>query len=115
MGDRMTQTRKRDRDAVVRIDSHTDEILSALARERNEDKKQVLADSVEMLRRQTLLDVLCEAYRDLKNDPEAWAREVAERAEWQSAELERLEVDPVTQKSRVPTHRTGAPPNSHNR
>jgi hypothetical protein len=87
----MSQTRKRDRDAVVRIDSHTDEILSALARERNEDKKQVLADSVEMLRRQTLLDALCEAYRDLKNDPEAWATEVAERAAWQSAALERLE------------------------
>ena len=87
----MTQTRKRERDAVVRIDHRTDEILTALARERNEDKKQVLADSVEMLRRQTILDALCEAYRDLRNDPEAWAAELAERAEWQSAALESLE------------------------
>ena len=86
----MTQTRKRERDAVVRIDHRTDEILTALARERNEDKKQVLADSVEMLRRQTILDALCEAYRDLRNDPEAWAAELAERAEWKSAALERL-------------------------
>ena len=86
----MTQTRKRERDAVVRIDHRTDEILTALARERNEDKKQVLADSVEMLRRQTILDALCEAYRDLRNDPEAWAAELAERAEWQGAALERL-------------------------
>lgn len=82
---------KRERDAVVRIDPHTDEVLSALARERNENKKQVLASSVEMLRRQSMLDALCEAYRDLRNDPEAWANEMSERAAWQTAALERLE------------------------
>lgn len=82
---------KRERDAVVRIDPHTNEVLSALASERNEDKKQVLASSVEMLRRQSMLDALCEAYRDLRNDPEAWAKEMAERAAWQTAALERVE------------------------
>ncbi|MEO8349880.1 MAG: hypothetical protein ABI610_13295, partial [Acidobacteriota bacterium] len=62
--------RKRERDAVVRIDAHTDDILTALARERNQDKKQVLASSIEMLRRQSMLDSLCEAYIDLRGDPE---------------------------------------------
>jgi hypothetical protein len=75
------------RDALVRIDSHTDSVLSDLARERHEDKKKVLARSVEFLRRQTMLDGLCEAYRELRNSPEAWAEEQAERAEWQSAAL----------------------------
>jgi len=79
------------RDAVVRIDPHTDSVLSELAKERHEDKKKVLAHSVEMLRRQSMLDGLCEAYRSLKDNPEAWAEEQAERAGWQSAALKDLE------------------------
>lgn len=79
------------RDAVVRIDPHTDSVLSDLAKERHEDKKKVLAHSVEMLRRQSMLDRLCEAYRELRNNPEALAEERAERAAWQTAALTGLE------------------------
>jgi hypothetical protein len=37
-----------------------------------------------------MLDGLCEAYRELRNDPESWAEEQAERAAWQSAALSGL-------------------------
>lgn len=78
----------RRRDATVRIDRHTDAVLSDLAKQRHEDKKRVIAYSVEMLRRASILEQLCDAYQELRSDPVAWAQEEAERAAWQSASLE---------------------------
>lgn len=88
----MTQTAKVKRDsargdAIVRIDRQTDLVLTALAKQRNEDKKKVLAESVEMLRRESMLEALCEAYTELRDNPEAWAEEQAERAAWESTAL----------------------------
>lgn len=79
------------RDATVRIDKRTDDVLSDLARSAGMDKKQVLAESVEMMRRQRLLDSLCEGYRALRNDKQGWAEEQAERALWETASLNGLE------------------------
>lgn len=71
---------KRGRDSMVRIDHHTQLVLTELSRQRNEDKKKIIAHSVEMFRRQTMLEQLCEGYRELRSDPEAWAQEQADRA-----------------------------------
>jgi len=77
-------------DATVRIDRHTDAVLSELAKQRHEDKKKVLAYAVETLRRERLLEQLCDGYQELRSNPAAWAQEEAERDAWQSASLEVL-------------------------
>jgi hypothetical protein len=90
MTHRTKTPRESSSDAIVRIDKRTNEVLSNLAKQRNEDKKKVLAYSVEMLRRQQMLDSLCDAYRELRNDSEAWSEEQAERTSWENAALSGL-------------------------
>jgi hypothetical protein len=77
--------------SVVRVDRHTNDVLADLVRETGEAKKKLLAQSVELLRRQVTLQAMCEGYRQLRANPEAWAAEQTERDLWQSADMDGLD------------------------
>ena len=77
--------------SIVRVDRHTNDVLADLVRETGEAKKELLAQSVELLRRQVTLHAMCEGYRQLRADPDAWAAEQSERDVWESTDMDGLD------------------------
>lgn len=78
------------RDRTQRIDSRTDRVLSNLAKETGEAKKDLIASAVERMRREMLLDAMNAGYSKLKADPGAWAEELEERRLWEAASADGL-------------------------
>jgi hypothetical protein len=72
---------------TVRIRSDTHERLRELAAERQESLQDVLADAVERLWRDDLLEQTNAAFAALREDEGAWADELAERAAWDAASV----------------------------
>jgi hypothetical protein len=56
----------------------------------------MLDNSLEMLRRQTLLEETNQAYAALRANPELWGEEQAERADWDNALADGLDDDGLT-------------------
>ena len=67
---------------TVRIHAETHAKLRDLAERCGRSMPQVLADAVELYRRQTFLEDANRAYATLRQDAKAWAAEQAERAAW---------------------------------
>ena len=67
---------------TVRIWPETRERLRELAALSGESMQTVLAKALEVYRRQQFLDHANRAFARLRQDPEAWASEEAERADW---------------------------------
>jgi len=67
---------------MVRIPVDTRIALKELADQTGLPVQTLVAEAVEAFRRQRLLELTNAAYAALRDDPEAWKEELAERAEW---------------------------------
>lgn len=56
--------------------------LQELAARSGESIQEILDKAIEQYRRQTFLEEANQAYTALRNNPEIWADEIAERAAW---------------------------------
>lgn len=65
---------------TVRVSPETRDALREMARELNEPMQNILAQAVEAYRRRWILEATNAAYAALREDPEAWAEVLAERA-----------------------------------
>lgn len=77
--------------STVRVSSRAWEVLKEIAEQTGETMQGVLERAVEAYRRQWLLEKANEAYAALRNDPEKWDEEVAERREWEATLADGLE------------------------
>jgi predicted transcriptional regulator len=74
-------------DTTIRIDERTSSTLSRLAKERGSAKKEIIAQAVERMRRDEMLEALNVGYAALKADSGAWREEVQESELWESTTL----------------------------
>lgn len=75
----------------VRIGMKARKVLADLAARTGEPAEAILDRALEAYWRKTLLEDTNRAYDALRRDPEAWARELAERAAWDSTIADGLE------------------------
>ena len=71
-------------DTTVRIDKRSGSVLSSLAKESGQAKKEILAEAIEHLRRERILEAANAGFAALRNDSKGWAGEVKERRAWDS-------------------------------
>jgi len=67
---------------TVRISPAAHDALRELATRTGEPMQMVLTKAIEHYRRQRFLDELDAAFAALREDPEGWAAELAEREAW---------------------------------
>jgi predicted transcriptional regulator len=72
--------------ATIRVSSETHHKAQELAKVRGEAMSEVVAAAVEKLWRDQLWASFNEYYAELRRDPEAWQRELDERAAWAAIE-----------------------------
>ncbi|HAG09210.1 MAG TPA: toxin-antitoxin system protein [Desulfotomaculum sp.] len=68
--------------STVRVSQTTLQTLRQIAAQSGEPMQAVLDKAVEVYRRQLFLQIANEAYAALREKPEAWREEIAEREEW---------------------------------
>jgi len=68
--------------AMVRISDRARKTLREIAQSEEESMQAVLEKAVEEYRRRHFLELVNRAYQEVRDDPEAWAEELAERAQW---------------------------------
>ncbi len=73
---------------TVPISERAHETLRSLAERDGQPVETVLDRAIEEYRRKTFLDQANEAFRALRDDPEAWRSEQEERALWDVALLD---------------------------
>jgi predicted transcriptional regulator len=69
---------------TVHVSSETYAALKVLAAMKGEPMTVVLDRAVEAYRRVCFLDACDLAYARLRSNPDTWAQEIAERAEWEA-------------------------------
>jgi predicted transcriptional regulator len=79
---------------LVRVDDGTHERLHRLAQQAGDSMGAVLAKALEAYEAQAFWRDVTEAYAALRADPQAWAEELAERAEWDGTLGDGLSDDP---------------------
>jgi hypothetical protein len=67
---------------TVNVSERSHAVLQELASGEGISLQHVLDKAVELYRRQRFLEEANRAYAALRNDPEAWAEELEERAAW---------------------------------
>ncbi len=80
---------------TVRIRAQTHAKLRQLADQTGQSMPDVLDDAVEAYRRQRFLQGVARDFASLRSDPQAWAEELAERRQWDTA------LVPMTSKTRA--------------
>ena len=78
---------------TVRVSNQTAGVLREIAAQTGETMQAVLEKAVEGYQRQRFFDELDAAYAALRSDPEAWAAEQRERAEWDAVLMDGLAQD----------------------
>lgn len=68
--------------STIRVPRPTHEALRELSRHSGEPISDLVAKAVERLRRDYFLEATNRAFAALREDPDAWQTELAERAEW---------------------------------
>jgi predicted DNA-binding protein len=84
------------RTTTVRVSLGTHAKVKALADELGEPISQVIAEAVEHYRRDAFFDALDSAVTRLRNDPKAWAEELAERRALEGTLADGLEPEEWT-------------------
>ena len=69
----------------TRISTWGHKTLRRLAKEYGMTSEQVLDKAIDRLERERMLEEVNRGYARLREDPEAWAEEMKERALWESA------------------------------
>ena len=78
---------------TIRVTRRTHATLTELAAKAGVSTQRFLDDLVEQERRRRFFDEADAAFRALREDPEAWAEELAERALWDQTLADGLEDD----------------------
>jgi hypothetical protein len=78
---------------TVKVNAETYARLKEAVAETGEPMIEVLAKAVETYRRRAFLEGLNADFAALRNDPEAWAEEQAERAAWDATLADDLQGD----------------------
>ena len=79
---------------AVRITRSAHQKLSQMAEEDGVSLTEELERIIEAQRRQRMLEEVNRAYARLKQDPQAWAEELAERELWETTLMDGLQDDP---------------------
>ena len=79
---------------AVRVGAEAHKALREMSKSRGVPITQLVDEAIERLLREDLLRRGNEAYARLREDPEAWAEELAERRLWDTALMDGLEDDP---------------------
>lgn len=77
--------------ATVRIAPAAHAALTAIARMKHVTLTEALSQSIEIYRRELMLQALDADYAALRADPKTWARELTEREPWESTSADGLE------------------------
>jgi len=77
---------------TIRVSEKTRATLHELARAAGTPMAEVVAQAIELYRRQQLLDAANLQYAALRADPAAWAEVQAERAVWDATLADGLEA-----------------------
>ena len=77
----------------VRVSNTTHQMLRSLATEVGESMQTVLEQAVEQYRRRRFLEGLNQDFKALKENPQAWQEELAERALWDNTLLDGAETE----------------------
>jgi hypothetical protein len=78
---------------TVRVKEATRATLAQLSRETNRPMQDLLAEAVEVYRRDRILALTNEAYAALREDSEPWAEEQEERAAWDATLADGVEPE----------------------
>ena len=78
---------------TVRISGKARDTLRELAARAGEPMQSILEKAIEHYRRERFFDEADAAYRALRNDPEAWQEELAERQLWEATLKDGLDAD----------------------
>jgi hypothetical protein len=76
----------------VRISNTTHQILRQLSAEVGESMQTIVEEAVEQYQRRRFLEGLNQDFKALKEDPEAWQEELAERSLWDNTLLDGVET-----------------------
>lgn len=76
----------------VRISNTTHQILRHLSAEIGESMQSIVEEAIEQYRRRRFLEGLNQDFKTLKEDPEAWQEELAERSLWDNTLLDGVET-----------------------
>ena len=79
--------------ATIRVPQATRAKLQTLADESGQSIAAVLEAAIDALKRRQFLSGLAADFDALRSNPEAWAQELQERAEWDAITQEKREVD----------------------
>ena len=79
---------------TVRVRPEAHQALREMSKSRGVPITQLVDEAIERLRREEFFRQFNEAYARLREDPEAWAEELAERRLWDTALMDGLEDDP---------------------
>ena len=79
--------------AMVRISDRARQTLREIAQSEEESMQAVLEKAVEEYRRRHFLEQVNRAYQQLRQAPEAWAEELAERALWDATLKDGIPAD----------------------
>jgi len=85
---------------TIRIDAGTLELLKQLEEQTGDSKKNILKQALNKFQRDKIIDDLNAYYKALREDPELWKEELAEREIWESASrndqilAQRATIDP---------------------
>ena len=79
---------------TVRVGAEAHKALKEMSESRGVSITQLVDEAVEKLAREEFLRGLNEDFARLREDPKAWAGELAERAEWDCTLMDGLEDEP---------------------
>ncbi|MDQ2746157.1 MAG: toxin-antitoxin system protein [Acidobacteriota bacterium] len=77
----------------VSISEKSQKIIRQISETENMAISDILDDAVEVYRRQKLLSRTNQAFQKLKEDPQAWREELADRQLWERTLTDGAEID----------------------
>ena len=77
--------------SMIRVSKSIHRTLKEIAQEEMSSLQHVLKKAIENYRRQMILEKTNEAYAKLREDPDAWDEELAERALWEKTTADDLD------------------------
>lgn len=76
---------------MIRISEETDVVLNSLQKSTGKTKQMLLEDAVHALKKKFFLEQINNAYKALREIPQAWQDEQVERSEWDVTLFDELE------------------------
>ena len=78
---------------MIRLTEEANSHLDELAQDTGQSKQELMSAAIKMLAADYFFKKADQAYAALKKDSKAWKEELAERAEWETAQLDGLKND----------------------